>query len=150
MSTSSLKLEKMALTLGLVSLPMIFVPHAYSESTSQQSIPAVQKSAPSLWDQQYMFGDWGGTRSQLAERGVTFDFNNIGDFQADVSGSQTHHAAYFGRFRLSADMDFNKLADFDGEFFISAVWQYGQNLSGRYLHVNTLTSSIAGVESVPA
>jgi porin len=101
----------------------------------------------SIWDQQYMFGDWGGERSRLAERGVTFDFNNIGDFQADVAGGQTHHAAYFGRFRASADVDFNKLSGFDGEFFISSVWQYGQNLSARYLHVNTLTSSIAGVES---
>jgi porin len=31
--------------------------------------------------------------------------------------------------------------------FISAICQYGQNLSGDYLHVNTLTSSIAGVQS---
>lgn len=102
---------------------------------------------PSLWEQQYLFGDWRGERRRLADQGVTFDLNNIGDFQADVTGSQTHHAAYFGRFRASTDIDFNKLASFDGEFFFSAVWQYGQNLSGRYLHVNTLTSSIAGVES---
>lgn len=141
------RLENVALTLGLLSLPMILIPDACSESTGQNSIPQIQKSAPSLWDQQYLFGDWGGMRSRMAERGVTFDLNNIGDFQADVSGSQTHHAAYFGRFRLSADANFNKLADFDGEFFISAVWQYGQNLSSRYLHVNTLTSSIAGVET---
>jgi carbohydrate-selective porin OprB len=38
---------------------------------------------------------------------------------------------YFGRFRASSDIDFNKLANFDGEFFISAIWQYGPNLSGR-------------------
>src|ERR1700761_6956883 len=94
-----------------------------------------------------MFGDWGGTRSRLGERGVTFDLNNIGDFQADGSGSQAHHATYFGRFRVSSDVDLNKLVDFDGEFFFSGVWQYGQNLSGEYLHVNTLTSSIAGTET---
>lgn len=94
-----------------------------------------------------MFGDWDGARTRLAEEGVTFNVNNIGDFQADVSGSQTHHAVYFGRFRASSDIDFSKLADFDGELFFSSVWQYGQNLSGRYLHVNTLSSSIAGVES---
>ena len=37
----------------------------------------------------------------------------------DVTGSQTHHATYFGRFRASTDIDFNKLSGFDGEFFFS-------------------------------
>jgi porin len=100
-----------------------------------------------LWDEQYLFGNWGGARSRLAEHGIKFDVFNINDFQADVSGSQTHHGAYFGRFYGSMDIDFNKLADFDGEFFSSAFWQFGQNLSGRYLRVNTLTSSIAGTET---
>ena len=95
----------------------------------------------------FMLGDWDGLRTRLAEEGVTFDFNDIGDLQADVSGSQEHRAIYFGRFRAASDIDFNKLSDFDGEFFITAICQYGQNLSADYLHVNTLTSSIAGVQS---
>ena len=102
---------------------------------------------PSFWDQQYMLGDWGGERTRLEKEGVTFDFNDIGDFLTDVTGSQTHHATYFGRFRATADIDFNKLSGFDGEFFFSGIYQYGRNLSGDYLHVNTLTSSIAGEES---
>jgi porin len=109
--------------------------------------PVVDKAQPSFWDQQYMLGDWGGTRTELEKKGVTFDFNDIGDFLTDVTGSQTHHATYFGRFRATADIDFSKLADFDGEFFISGIYQYGRNLSGDYLHTNTLTSSIAGTES---
>ena len=109
--------------------------------------PNVQPAQPSFWNQQYMLGDWGGERTKLAKEGVTFDFNDIGDFLVDVTGSQTHHATYFGRFRASTDIDFNKLSGFDGEFYISGIWQYGRNLSGDYLHVNTLTSSIAGEES---
>jgi porin len=110
--------------------------------------PNVGKSAPSFWDQQYMLGDWDGHRTELEKEGVSFDFNNIGDFLADVSGSQEHHATYFGRFRFTTDIDFNKLSGFDGEFFFSPIWQYGQNLSAQYLHTNTLTSSIAGPNSV--
>jgi porin len=109
--------------------------------------PVVEKAQPSFWDQQYMLGDWGGERTKLASEGVSFDFNDIGDFLVDVTGSQPHHATYFGRFRASTDIDFNKLAGFDGEFFATGIWQYGRNLSGDYLHVNTLTSSIAGEES---
>jgi len=135
------------LAIGLLGLTVHLAPAAQAGQDSQVTSAATQGSSPSLWDQQYLFGDWGGKRTWLADEGVRFDFNNIGDFQADVSGSQTHHATYFGRFRASADANFQKLADFDGELFASSVWQYGQNLSGRYLHVNTLSSSIAGVES---
>jgi porin len=111
--------------------------------------PAVEKAQPSFWDQQYMLGDWGGTRTELAKEGVTFDFNNIGDMLTNVTGDNLQHVTYFGRFRLSTDIDFNKLSDFDGEFFFSPIWQYGQNLSAQYLGgVNTLTSSIAGTNSV--
>ena len=110
--------------------------------------PPVSKAAPSFWDQQYMLGDWGGERTQLEKEGVKFDFNNIGDFLTDVTGSQEHHLTYFGRFRFTADIDFNRLSGFDGELFFSPIWQYGQNLSAQYLHTNTLTSSIAGPNSV--
>jgi porin len=108
----------------------------------------LQMSESPLWDRPYLLGDWGGERTLLAKKGITFQINNIGDLLGDVSGSQEHHLTYFGRFRGSADIDFNKLSGFDGEFFFSGIWQYGQNLSAQYLHTNTLTSSIAGVNSV--
>jgi porin len=116
--------------------------------TDSKELTPTQQMGGSFWDQKYLFGDWGGERTRLADEGITFDFNNIGDFLTDVTGSQTHHATYFGRFRASTDIDFNKLSGFDGEFFWSGIWQYGQNLSGQYLGVNTLTSSIAGPNSV--
>ena len=130
---------------GLFTIPTAL---AYAGTDEAKLSADVQTSRPSIWDQQYMFGDWGGERSRLADKGVTFDLNNIGDYQGSVTGSQHNETAYFGRFRASADIDFNKLSEFDGKFFFSGVWQYGQNLSARYLHVNTLVSSIAGVESV--
>ena len=120
---------------------------AQAANDDKEITPVVEKAQPSFWSQQYMLGDWGGTRTKLEKEGVSFDFNDIGDFLVDVTGSQPHHATYFGRFRASADIDFNKLSGFDGEFFASGIWQYGRNLSGDYLHVNTLTSSIAGEES---
>ncbi len=119
-----------------------------AESDDNNASPALQESEPSFFNRQYLFGNWGGERDRLADQGITFDFNNIGDFLTDVSGNQTHHATYFGRFRASTDIDFNKLANFDGEFFFSGIWQYGENLSGAYLRVNTLSSSIAGTESL--
>jgi porin len=131
--------------LGAASLLTIAAAHA--NAGTDELTPVVQKNETSIWNQQYLLGDWNGERTRLEKEGISFDFNDIGDFLADVTGSQEHHATYFGRFRATADIDFSKLAGFDGEFFASGIYQYGRNLSGDYLHVNTLTSSIAGEES---
>ncbi len=133
---------------GLAGLLVCPSPLVYAGTDTTNITPVVDKKMPSFWNQQYMLGTWNGERTRLANEGITFDINDIGDFQADVAGSQTHHATYFGRFRASTDIDFNKLANFNGEFFASAIWQYGPNLSGKYLNVNTLTSSIAGEDSL--
>jgi len=120
-----------------------------AEPIDEKSVTTEQTKAPppGFWDQQYMLGDWGGERTKLEEEGVKFDINDIGDFLTDVSGSQTHHATYFGRFRVGVDLDLNKLVGVDAEFYATAIYQYGRNLSGDNLHTNTLTSSIAGEES---
>ena len=126
---------------------LLVAPSLASAGTDEIS-PNVGTAAPDFWHQQYLTGDWDGNRTELEKEGVSFDFNNIGDTLADVTGGQEHHLTYFGRFRFTTDIDFNKLSGFDGEFFFSPIWQYGQNLSAQYLHTNTLTSSIAGPNSV--
>jgi porin len=141
------KPDPLLLTAGLAGLFALPVSSAQAQSNTNAVPPTFAQSMTSFMNQQYMLGDWGGERSKLADAGVTFDINDIGDLQSDVTGSQEHRSIYFGRFRASSDVDFNKLANFDGEFFVSAIAQYGQNLSADYLHVNTLTSSIAGVQS---
>jgi porin len=109
---------------------------------------AMATKSTSIWDQQELTGDWGGVRTELREKGVNITFNDIGDFLSDVSGSQTHHATYFGRVRGTVDIDFKKLADVDGRFFVTGMYQYGRNLSGQYLDIFGSTSSIAGEESL--
>ena len=141
------KLPRLSFAL-ILALVVVAGSVARAGSDDKEISPVVAKAQPSFWDQQYMLGDWGGERTALEKEGIKFDFNNIGDFLTDVTGSQTHHATYFGRFRFTTDIDFNKLSGFDGELFFSPIWQYGQNLSGQYLHTNTLTSSIAGTNSV--
>jgi porin len=122
-------------------------PKAIDSKSVSAEAPASAPASQSLWNQEYLLGDWGGERSRLESEGVKFDFNDIGDFLTDVTGSQVHHATYFGRFRASIDLDLKKLVDIDAEFFATGIYQYGRNLSGDYLHTNTLTSSIAGEES---
>jgi len=54
---------------------------AQSELPSDASTPS-----PELSSRRYLFGDWGGERSALAEKGITFDFFYITDMQANPSG----------------------------------------------------------------
>jgi|GEM_PF-2379441 len=107
-----------------------------------------QPPSENFWTQKYLTGDWGGERTKLENEGIKISANHIGDFEADVAGNHTHHGTWFGRFRLSLDVDLQKLANIDGEFFATAIYQYGENLSGKYLNVNTSTSSIAGTPSL--
>jgi len=99
-----------------------------------------------------MFGDWGGERIRLEQMGITFYGEYRDDFQGNVTGTDKNgnerdHSVNFVIFYLNLDVDLMKLADIAGEFFFRAVWQYGGNLSDRYLNVHTSTSSIAGTNS---
>ena len=119
---------------------------------SVDSSSSINSPPDSFWTQKYLLGDWGGLRTRLEQMGVTFYSEYRDDFQGNVTGTDKNgnerdHSVNFGRFCLNLDVDLMKLADIAGEFFFSAVWQYGGNLSDRYLNVHTLTSSIAGTNS---
>ncbi|HEY8966296.1 MAG TPA: carbohydrate porin, partial [Candidatus Methylacidiphilales bacterium] len=119
---------------------------AGTETVSATPDPkAVTIMRQDLMNQTYLTGDWGGVRSAWAKQGITLNLDHYSNMQTDVSGGQTHHVDYFGRFRLTADVNLQKLADYDGEFFFTGVYQYGRNLTSR-LNVNTLVSPIAGEE----
>lgn len=81
----------------------------------------------------HVFGDWGGARSRLEERGVRFDLQYISDSLWNVKSEQKEHLASWNRFRGSVDVDFSALLHRQGLYFHStAVWQTGGNL-GTYL-----------------
>ncbi len=78
---------------------------------------------------QYLFGDWGGERTALANKGVTFDFFYVADLQANPAGGLTQTQAGWGRIRGTMDVDFGKLRGWDGfSFHVTGLWQFGGNL----------------------
>ncbi len=93
--------------------------------------PAADKT---FWNQQYLLGDWGGARTKLAEeKGVTFDFFYVADFLADPEGVKTG-AGGWNRVRGTMDIDFGKLAGWNGlTFHVTGLWQGGVNLGSAYL-----------------
>src|SRR5579859_5497529 len=124
------------IVLGILTLTMPCVgdPTTHRKDGTDVAITPVVAEHPenSFWSQPYMLGDWGGERTRLANEGIIFCLNNIGDLQSDVTGSQTHHVTYDGRFRGIVDINFKKLSDVDGEFFFTGLWQYGRNNTAQY------------------
>jgi len=91
----------------------------------------------------HVFGDWGGARSRLEERGVRLDLQYISDSLWNVKSEQKERLASWNRFRGSVDVDFGALLHRQGLYFHSTVvWQTGANL-GNYLGTLTGPSGMA-------
>jgi len=75
----------------------------------------------------YLFGDWGGERTRLANTGVVFNFVSVNDLLLDTRGDTTN----WSRVRATLDVDFGKAELVPGlKFHITALWQAGGNLGG--------------------
>jgi porin len=96
----------------------------------------------------YLFGDWGGARSDLAESGVTLDIYHIFDVYDDFSGASRSGTTHFGRQRVAANFDLEKLLGWESAVFsISGVDQYGNNYNRSRFGVLTNPSSIEGADT---
>jgi len=96
----------------------------------------------------YLFGDWGGARTDLAEAGVELKFEHIFDIYDDFSGASESGTAYFGRQRVAATFDLEKLLGWsDAIISISGVDQYGNNYNRSRFNVLTNPSSIEGADT---
>jgi len=86
----------------------------------------------------HLFGEWGGERSRLSERGVRFDFQYVSDSLWNIKSEQKERFASWNRFRWTVDIDFGKLVGMhDLYFHATALWQGGGNLGA---HLGLLTS----------
>jgi porin len=96
----------------------------------------------------FLTGDWGGVRPALEDRGITFDLFEIYDVYGNVSGGDHRALEYFGRTRLTMDMDLEKLLGWKGaEFYVTAVTQQGENFAKTKINVYTNPSGIEGKQT---
>jgi len=96
----------------------------------------------------YLFGDWGGARTELADKGVSLNLFHIFDVYDDFSGAAESGGTYFGRQRVAIDLDLEKLLGWENSYIaISGVHQYGNNYNRSRFGVFTNPSSIEGTET---
>ncbi len=95
----------------------------------------------------HLFGDWGGERTHLVERGVSFDFQYVSDSLWNIKSVQPERFASWNRFRGTVDIDFGKLIGQQGLYFhATALWQAGGNL-GTYLGLLTSPSGMSSMNT---
>ena len=95
----------------------------------------------------HLFGEWGGERTQLERRGVSFDLQYVSDSLANVESEKEARFASWNRFRWTVDIDFGGLAEHPGLYFhATALWQAGGNL-GAYLGLLTSPSGMSSMNT---
>ena len=101
---------------------------------SPKPAPAETK-ADSLWDQDFLTGDWGGLRRTLCQHGVTVTATYTGETFGIVSGAIKRGAVYDGLVSVALDADLEKLVGWSGATF---------HASGYYPHGDSGTIKYAG------
>ncbi len=79
-------------------------------------------------------GDIGGVRKRLAEQGITYGLNYVGEVQSNVTGGVQKRTVYVGRLEAFVDLDFEKIAGWKGfTAHVNAYQIHGDGLSTNYI-----------------
>lgn len=118
---------KLALGLVLAAFPLA--------GGAQEQTPPAESGLVRFAKQDYLFGDWGGLRTQLKEKGVDFEFLFLGAIPSDVGGGLKEGSVAEGVLLMMMDLYSDKLAGYHGgQFHVSggAIFN-GPEFSANYV-----------------
>jgi porin len=138
------------LSLGLApaAFAQTSAPDVASAPAATQTAPAAQAApaagaapadatppAPTgLWDRATLFGDMGGLRPWLGDRGITIGLQETSEYLNNLSGGTHRSGAYDGLTEMSLGVDTQKAFGLPGGTFnVSALQIHGTNLTSRNL-----------------
>jgi porin len=134
----------------LFALGLCVCLHAFparSQTAQQEPLPGPDSHETGQGPHGHLFGNWGGERTRLQERGVTFDFQYVSDSLWNLKSVQPERFASWNRFRGTVDTDFGKLTGWHNTYFhATALWQGGGNL-GTYLGLLTSPSGMSSMNT---
>ena len=134
-------LFSLSLGLSLFALPV------RSQTSQQEPLPGPDSHETGQGPHGHLFGNWGGERTRLEERGVNFDFQYVSDSLWNLKSVQPERFASWNRFRGTVNIDFGKLTGWhDLYFHATALWQGGGNL-GTYLGLLTSPSGLSSMNT---
>jgi porin len=118
-----------------------------STATKRACVYAWVLIVASIAAPQSVFGEEGlgaddPSRKALAASGLTFGFNHVGEWQANVSGGVSRGGDYIGRLEGVLDLDFARLAGWQGlHFHVNGYQIHGSGLSRDRIANNLMTAS---------
>jgi carbohydrate-selective porin OprB len=125
----------------------LFAARAYSQDRIGETLSGPDSHETGQGPHGHLFGDWGGERTRLLERGVRFDFQYISDSLWNLKSKQPERFASWNRFRGTVDIDLGALTGQHGLYFhATGLWQGGGNL-GAYLGLLTSPSGMSSANT---
>jgi len=105
-----------------------------------------EQASQGIWDRANLFGDLGGVRTLLAERGITFGLTETSEVFGNPSGGVRRDIVYEGLTQFGIGIDTRKLFGLAGGTFNATGYQ----IHGRGLSLNALGNNLNTVSSVEA
>jgi porin len=103
---------------------------------------ALADDAPD-WGTETLSGDWGGTRSSLYDKGVTFELTHKSDVLANASGGAASGGVVLMNSDVAVSLDMGQLAGWEGgSAFVQYHVQHGNQ------SINNYAGSFAGVDNI--
>src|SRR6266481_9309986 len=95
----------------------VFAFPVHSQTPQEETLSGPDSHETSQGPHGHLFGNWGGERTRLLERGVRFDFQYISDSLWNIKSDQKERFASWSRFRGTVDIDFGTLTGLQGLYF---------------------------------
>jgi hypothetical protein len=113
---------------------MDLVTKAPKQEEISQNSPSLQ-SFPGTGQQSFVFGDWGGLRSWLSDRGIDLGLSYLSEPAWNVAGGMAPGGTYAGQENLRLDLNWEKIASINGfSTHIDFVSRLGSsNVSSKYV-----------------
>lgn len=125
-------------TYALALCAPILLPAAYALAQEEKSteVTTTETAAPpaSIWEQDTLTGDWGGARSALADKGITFKLGLTQIVQGNAhGGAQTDHGLrYSGSGDLTLMFDTGKMGLWPGgTIVLNGEPKWGDGINGK-------------------
>jgi porin len=97
-----------------------------------------------MWERSALTGDWGGARTDMANKGITFSVNNVTTYQSVIDGGSDEGDSIGGSLDYELHMDFQKMGLWPGAF----VRLYGETQYGDFINSKTGAALAANLDGL--
>jgi porin len=134
----------------IVAALLILTP---SINVDAQQAPSVAENATSdpksIWERDHLTGDWGGLRTNLETKGITFALQEQSELWGNFVGGLRRGATYNGLTTTSAEFDLEKLLGWpSAKIFVSAFEIHGHGPSASLVGNLQLISNIEATPDI--